>query len=105
MLPRLGGAPHHDVEEALVLEELARLGSLDHRGHGPAHLTGSEAEPLGPLGSKLDLDLRDQHLRLRFQIDHTVDRRQSVANRKRMCLQPIQIGPLNPHDDGRAGTG
>ena len=52
----LGHAPHHDLEDLLLLEQAADLDAREHRRRGPPHVAGLDAERLRP--GQVDLDLQ-----------------------------------------------
>ena len=57
-------APDDDIEDLLLLVDLADLGPLDERGGRAPDLARGEPEALRRLGSEPDLDLGHQDLRL-----------------------------------------
>ena len=55
LVPMLGRAPHHDLEDLLLLEEVADLDAGQQRGRGPSDVAGLETD--GGRLVEVDLDL------------------------------------------------
>ena len=75
---RVRHAPDDDVEDLLLLVDLADLLSLDKRGRCAADIAGRQAEARGGIGPQPHFDLRHQHLRLDLQIGHAGERLRSL---------------------------
>ena len=90
----LGRAPHHDVEDLLLLVDLADLGAAQQRRDRVADLRRRDAELLGRLGAHAHLDLRHQRQRLDLQVGHAGDLAERLAHLGRLSSRSSsRLGP------------
>ena len=103
--PRLGGAPDHDVEDPLVLVEVAHQGAGEIGGRGAPDVTRDQPVLLRRDQVGLDLEGRLLGLRDHPGLDHAGDRRDLQGDPLRSAVHGVEIGALDPHRQVAAAVG
>ncbi len=99
-------APDDDVEDLLLLVDLADLRAAQQRRQRLAHLPGRHARDLRRLRPHPHLDLRHERQLLDRQVGDAVDAGQRCARLRRpSCRSSVEIRTEDAHDDRGAGAG
>ena len=103
-LAHLRCAAHDHVEHLLLVVQLADLHARQHDlGHAP-QIARRQPENRCSFGLEVDLDLRNQRLVLHVQVVDACDAREPISDIVGLELELLEVGSIDPHDDGAAGA-
>ncbi len=102
---RCGRAPDVHIVRLAISEKVADFFACQQGRRRPAHIAGLEAIALRRGQIDLDLHLRHLGLELHVQIGDAGDALQGLLHLVRLVVDALQVGPIDAHDKGFAGSG